>query len=171
MGLKPAREEGTQRRRDPPATFPQVCTELFPVRLSPLTVLWLFLPCPSVLLSLWIFGKPCRRSASVIWSQHGSVYASRWSSTFCLSHGGRGEDHWNPSPSGRARWGEINGRYHPYPHFQCVRRNDVWAMLCFGGVGARSKGRGKEGGRGGRETQLSSRGEIWHNRPRSRSIT
>lgn len=28
-GLKPAREKGTQRR-DPPATFPQVCTELLP---------------------------------------------------------------------------------------------------------------------------------------------
>lgn len=85
MGPKPV-GEGTQLRRTRLQLFPRYVPSCSRGLLSPLIVLWAFLPGPSVFLSLWIFGKPCRRSASVIWSQHGSVYRGRWSSTFCISH-------------------------------------------------------------------------------------
>ena len=87
--------------------------------LSPLTVLWPFLPGPSVFLSLCILGKPCGQPASVIWSQLHGVSRSRWSFT-SASHRGGGGHRWNPAPSGRARPGELEERNRPSPHDWCV---------------------------------------------------
>lgn len=53
-GDEAAREEGTERR-DPPATFPQVCTELLPRGALSSNCPLALLPCPSVFLSLLMF--------------------------------------------------------------------------------------------------------------------
>lgn len=134
MGPKPAGEGGAQRKRDLPATFPQVCTELFPVLLSPLIVPWPFLLAHLSCFLCEFLGSP---AGDLLLSSEASTAVSMRAGEAPHSAyhmGGVGGGGLLESRSMRQSWARGNQwEKSPLPNSQCVGMICwlCWQWTCF----------------------------------------